>query len=275
MSFLTIDSTKCKKDGLCAGECPLMLIEINPATSIPEAVTDAGERCLKCGHCVAICPHAALSVAGIDIQDCIPLRNDLLLSEDHLRQLIKSRRSVRKFQDKIIEQEKLSRLIDIARYAPTGGNSQQVQWLVFNSPVEVKKIAAATIDFMKGLINKNHPMVEKYNLHRMVNRWDSGVDGILRGAPALIVAYSPKQSGLATIDGTIALSYLDIAAAAFGLGCCWAGFFMIASSQSPEVLKILNLPEGNVCTGGLMIGYPKYIYHRIPPRREANIVWRP
>jgi len=274
MNFLTVDLKKCKHDGICAAECPSMLIQMNPDTSVPEAVPEAGERCLKCGHCVAVCPHAALSVTGIDVQDCLPMKSELFLSEDQVGQLIKSRRSIRKYQDKKIEQEKLAKLIDIARYAPTGGNSQMVQWLVINSRDEVKKIAAATIDFMKSLVNKNHPLTEKYELPRLIKRWDSGVDGILRSAPTLIVAHAPKQYGLATIDCTIALSYLDIAAASFGLGCCWAGFFMIASTQSGSVLKILNLPQGNVCVGALMIGYPTYNYYRIPPRKEAIVSWR-
>ena len=49
---------------------------------------------------------------------------------------------------------------------------------------------------------------------------------------------------------------------------------MIAASQSASVLKMLTLPEGNICAGGLMIGYPKNNYHRIPPRNEAKILWR-
>jgi nitroreductase/NAD-dependent dihydropyrimidine dehydrogenase PreA subunit len=273
MSFVTVDPEKCKHDGICAAECPMMLIEMNTNTSLPEAVSGAEERCVQCGHCVTVCPHAALSIVGINVQDCQPLKKALLIPEDQVGQLIKSRRSIRNYRNKNIEREKLSKLIDIARYAPTGGNSQMVQWLVINSHDEVKKVAAATIDFMQGLVNQNHPLAERYNLQSLVKRWDSGIDGILRGAPALVVAHAPKEYGLATVDCTIALSYLDITASSVGLGCCWAGFFMIAS-QSASVSKILALPEGNICVGGLMIGYPNYHYQRIPPRKEAKILWR-
>ena len=187
MNFLTIDREKCMQDGICATECPRMLIEFNNESLLPEAVTDAEEQCVKCGHCVAVCPHEALSVAGIKIQDCQPVKNDLLLSVDQVGQLIKMRRSIRNYHNKKIEREKLTKLVDIARYAPTGGNTQQVQWLVINSHDEVRKIAAATIEFLKGLVNKNHPLAERYNLEGLVKRWDSGIDGIFRGAPALIV----------------------------------------------------------------------------------------
>jgi nitroreductase/NAD-dependent dihydropyrimidine dehydrogenase PreA subunit len=274
MNFITIDREKCAHDEICAAECPLMLIKFNSESLFPEAVNDAEEQCVKCGHCVAVCPHGALSVTGIKVQDCQPLENNLLLSVDQVGQLIKMRRSIRNYNNKKIEHEKLTRLIDVARYAPTGGNSQLVEWLVINSHDEVRKVAAETIEFMKGLVNKNHPLAERYNLPDLVKRWDSGIDGIFRGAPALIVAHAPKEYGLATVDCTIALSYLDITANSFGLGCCWAGFFMIASSQSASVLKMLGLPEGNICVGALMIGYPKYSYHRIPPRKDTKVLWR-
>jgi len=274
MSFITVDQKKCAHDGICAAECPMGLITMNKETSLPEGIDGAEQRCIKCGHCVAVCPHGAVSVSGINAADCLPIKKELLVSTDQIEQLIKSRRSVRKYRDKKIEREKLTKLIDIARYAPTGGNSQQVQWLVINSRDEVKKIAASVVDFMSGMIKNGHPLAERYNLPALVGAWESGVDVIFRGAPALIVAHAPKEYGLATVDCTAALSYLDISAASFGIGCCWAGFFMIAASQSPSVMKILDLPEGNVCAGGLMAGYAKYDYHMIPPRKDARVIWK-
>jgi ferredoxin len=83
MNFITIDREKCVHDGICATECPLMLIEFNNESLLPEAVADAEERCLKCGHCVSVCPHEALSVAGIKVQDCKPFESNLHLSVAH------------------------------------------------------------------------------------------------------------------------------------------------------------------------------------------------
>lgn len=274
MSFAVIDQSKCARDGLCAKECPMSLLTMKGSTSFPEGIEDAEKRCVKCGHCVAVCPHDAISIDGLNSNDCIQINKELLPSVDQTESLIKSRRSIRKYSDKNVEREKIEKLIDIARFAPTGGNSQQVEWLVINSRDEVKKLAGAVVDFIRQLIEDKHPIAEKYSLSGLVKAWDAGIDGIFRGAPGLVIAHATKEYNLATVDCTIALSYLDLAAASSGLGCCWAGFFMIASSQSPTVQKLLNLPEGNTCIGGLMIGYPKYDYHKIPPRKEAKIIWR-
>ncbi len=273
MSLITVDQKKCSRDGLCAQECPTGIILMSDS-KFPQEIDDAEKRCVKCGHCIAICPHEAISVEGINSKDCISVKKELQLSVEQVEQQIKSRRSIRKYKDKKIEQEKLKKLIDIASYAPTGGNSQLVEWVVINSREEVKKLAGATIEFIKGLIETKHPLTERYSFDGIIKGWEAGADYIFRGAPALVIAHSPKENGLATVDCTIALAYLDIAAAPLGLGTCWAGFFMIASSQSPFVQQLLALPESNVCVGGLMIGYPKYTYRAIPPRKDAKIIWR-
>jgi len=274
MSFLTVDQNKCTHDALCVRECPIALISMKDPSSFPQGIDNAEKMCVLCGHCVAVCPHGALSVNGIQVEDCLPFQKELNLPVDQVEHLIKSRRSIRHYQDKPVEREKLEKLIDIARYAPTGGNSQLVGWIILNSKEEVQKIAGATIDFMRQLIKDNHPINQKYPLDKMVRAWENGYDGIFRGAPAVVITHVPKEYGMGPVDSIIALSYLDIAAASFGLGGCWAGFFMMAASQSPVFKELLSLPEGNITIGGLMIGYPQFGYPRIPPRKEAKIIWK-
>ena len=75
------------------------------------------------------------------------------------------------------------------------------------------------------------------------------------------------------VDSTIALSYLDLAAASLNIGCCWAGFFMIAASGSEQIRKMLNIPDHFVFTGCLMAGYSDEKYMTIPPRNRAKVTW--
>jgi nitroreductase len=74
-----------------------------------------------------------------------------------------------------------------------------------------------------------------------------------------------------TIDSAIALSYMDLAAPSLGLGCCWAGFFMIAAGSWPPLAEAFQLPEGHKSFGAMMVGYPKFRYQRLPERNEAKI----
>jgi nitroreductase len=124
------------------------------------------------------------------------------------------------------------------------------------------------------MIQSNHPMTETYSLSDLVAAWEAGDDRVLRQAPVLVVAYAPSEYPMAPADCAIALSYLDLAAPSFGLGACWAGFFMLAVANWPPLQQALALPEGHSCFGAMMVGYPKHRYHRLPLRNEAQISWR-
>jgi nitroreductase len=100
------------------------------------------------------------------------------------------------------------------------------------------------------------------------------MDPILRGAPTLVIAHAPKGYALAQVDSSIALTFLDLAAPTLGLGSCWAGFFMMAAVQWPPLQEVLALPEDHACFSAMMIGYPKYEYHRLLLRKEAATNWR-
>jgi len=272
MSYFTIDKDKCKRDGICAAECPLRIIEFKKG-QVPAPVEGWEQMCIRCGHCVTVCPHGAFSISYMKPEDCPPVRKDMALSIEHVEHLLRSRRSIRSYQEKEIEKEKISKLIDIARYAPTGTNSQQVKWLVINSREEVRNMAEMTVDWMRYLIKENNPVAMAYNLESIIAIWDSGYDIICRGAPGLVIAHAPKEYAAAHVDSTIALTFLDLAAPSFGLGSCWAGFFMMAASHWPPLQQSLSLPEGHSSFGAMMIGYPKYKYQRLPLRKEPDITW--
>lgn len=273
MSIVKIKHELCKKDSLCIAECPNMLLSYDQQSGYPKMDETRLSDCIDCGHCVAVCPTSALSLSSSVHENIVEIKDNLKISLNQVEQLLKSRRSIRNYLNKPVEKEKLEKLIDIARYAPTGMNSQMVQYVVVSTPEKVKEVAAGVIEFMRAVIKFDAESAGRYNLSKLVEIWDSGCDIILRGAPALIVAHTPKEYGLATIDCTLALSTLDIASQPLGLGCCWAGFFMIAISKSPDLMKLLGIPDTNICGGGLMVGYPKHKFRNIPGRKTAVVNW--
>ena len=273
MRHINVDQEKCRHDGICTAICPMSIIEMKDGLT-PQLVAGVEDLCISCGHCVAVCPHGALSLDEMKVAACSPVRAELALGSDQAEQFLRSRRSIRTYSPKAVEREKLARLIDLAHYAPTGTNSQQVQWLVINSREQLHAMGTMIIDMLRNLIKAGHPLAQAYRLERSVAAWEAGKDPVLRGAPALVVAHAPKSYPLAQVDSTIALTFLDLAAPTVGLGACWAGFFMMTAAQSPQLQELLALPEGHVCCGALMIGYPKYAYHRLPTRKEPAISWR-
>jgi nitroreductase/NAD-dependent dihydropyrimidine dehydrogenase PreA subunit len=273
MRHITVDKSKCRHDGICTAVCPMSIIEMKGGME-PALVAGLEDLCISCGHCVAICPHGALSLDEMKVEDCPPVKAELRLSREQTEQLLRSRRSIRAYSSKAVERDKLARLIDMAHYAPTGTNSQQVQWLVINSREQLHALSGEIIAMLRYLIKEGHPLAKAYRLERSIAAWEAGKDPVLRGAPALVIAHAPKAYPLAQVDSTIALAFLDVAAPAMDLGACWAGFFMMAAAQWPPLQEALALPEEHACCGALMVGYPKFDYHRLPTRKEATISWR-
>ena len=130
MALLIVDNEKCKKDGICAADCPMAIIKLENEEG-PRIVPGGDAFCLRCGHCVAICPHGALSHQEIPLESCVPLNKAHRINADQAVQFLRSRRSIRFFKDKPLEKDTLKRLIEIGRYAPTASNSQLVEWTVF------------------------------------------------------------------------------------------------------------------------------------------------
>jgi ferredoxin len=154
MSLLIVDETKCKQDGFCLKDCPRAIIRIKDKESYPELVPGGEQSCLTCGHCVAVCPHGAMSHTKVPFEDCAPLQKEMAINEPQVAQFLRSRRSIRQFKDRPVEKQKIQRLIEIARYAPTGSNTQLVEWRVFAGRDKIKELARLAADWALAMLEK-------------------------------------------------------------------------------------------------------------------------
>lgn len=274
MRVLTVDPDKCNFCELCGIECTAGIIVTKGLGDLPRMPRRVAELCINCGHCVAVCPTAAITLDTMNPEDCTPVRQELLPTPEQAEHFLKSRRSVRVYKEEPVPRETLAKLIDTARYAPSGHNLQPVEWLVVANPEEVRRLSAVVVDWMRSAIEEGSPLAETLPLNLVVTAWESGFDPIMRSAPHAIVAHAPGDVASAQTDGIIALTYLELAAYSLGLGACWAGFLHFAATSYPAMLKALQLPEGHQCLGAMMIGYPKHRLARIPLRNGPAILWR-
>lgn len=274
MSLFSVDTEKCKGDGICAAECPAHIIVMGDGHACPEPADGADELCIHCGHCVAVCPHGALSHQSMSPDQCPPLRKDWLPDARRVEHFLRSRRSIRTYREQPVNRELIEKLIDIARYAPSGHNTQPVRWLVISGREEVNRLAGLVVDWMRHLYKEQREFALSLHMDRIIDAWERGVDSVCRAAPHLIVAHAPKDDRTAPAACTIALAHLELAAPSFGLGVCWAGYFNAAASVWPPLREVLELPQGHASLGALMIGFPKYTYYRLPLRNAPVITWR-
>jgi nitroreductase len=232
--------------------------------------------CIKCGHCVSVCPVSALALAGLEPESCQPIEaQGAPASPAQLELFLKSRRSIRLFKPDPLPDETLKKLFEIADYAPTGLNRRQVRWQLFSKPEDVKRLAALVVGFMKDLLAESPEQGASLALDKIVKAWELGADPIMRGAPQLAVAHAPGSDGMAQTSGDIALEYLELAAHALGAGACWAGYFHFAAIRRYKpLLDFLALPEGDAVLGGMMLGSPALTYKRLPLRPPLQVSWR-
>lgn len=272
MGLISIDTGKCNRDGFCVRDCPTAIIAL-PENGFPVIAPGKEGSCLECGHCVAVCPFGALSHARIPIDKSPAVRDGLCLSEEQAAQFLRSRRSVRRFLDRPVEKEKIRRLIEIARYAPTGGNSQTVEWLVMDDKSRIKEISALAVEWLRKIVKNPQVVAASPYLPLTVAAWDAGFDSVLRGAPVLITAMAPGEAMNGMVDLTLALSYLDLFATPMKLGTCWAGLLQGALLNSPAVKAAVGIPETHPHHYPIMVGYPEPKYFRLPERRAPKIAF--
>ena len=263
MSLIEVEQEKCQRDGICATICPLELIH-QEGEGFPEPTADADQLCISCGHCVAVCPTGALSLSRMRMKDCLPVRDDLRVSAEALEQFLKVRRSIRFFKEEPVPREILERVIDATRWAPSAINIQPVRWLVVEKPADVRHLAGLVAEWLR----------KETFAPRYIAAWDRGKDVILRGAPHLVAAYASSGHFWAPVDCAIAVTYLELAAQAHGLGTCWSGLLARAAALFAPIAEFLRLGKDQRINGAVMIGYPKCRYHRIPVRNRAMVTWR-
>lgn len=274
MTLFHIDKEKCKRDGICVRVCPGKIILQSEKKDYPVPSLDAEEFCIDCGHCVAACPHGALTLSSMPMSVCPVIDQDLLPDATALRQLLLARRSIRCYKKKTVPTRIIQELIDTARYAPTGSNKQPVHWTIIQNPDDVRRLASLVIDFFKLMLPLATDDLSVRRFQRIINTWDAGVDRIMRNAPHLVVASSPTDMSFPAVDCATALAYLELYAFSRGLGTCWAGYFTGAANVHPPIMDMLALPAGHQCYGALMLGYPQHTYTRIPNRKAPQIDWR-
>jgi nitroreductase/NAD-dependent dihydropyrimidine dehydrogenase PreA subunit len=273
MATFDVDFDKCQRDGLCAAECPTQVIRLGDPDPVPAAGPDFADYCLACGHCVAVCPTGAFRLAGMAPEQCPPIEKELQLSREQAEQFLRGRRSIRVFREKPVERAKLEKLIEIACAAPSAKNSQPWNWTVVEEPAEVRRLAGMVVEWMRTVMQAYPERAAAAAFPRVVAAWDQGIERVCRGAPHVIVAHADKSYPFGAEDTALALSYLELFAPQLGLGACWGGYFYSAVNAHPPLFQALGLPAGHRAFGAVMVGYPKFRYHRLTLRRPPRIAW--
>jgi nitroreductase len=142
---------------------------------------------------------------------------------------ISERRSIRAYQDRPVENEKLELVLEAARLSPSARNRQEWKFVVIKDRETRDKLAAT-----------------------------ANIKPFVSGAPVIIAACATEAEYVmscgqlaGTVDTSIAFSYLILQAHALGLGTCWLG-----SYDEGAVKEILGIPPHVRVVAVTPLGYP-------------------
>lgn len=180
---------------------------------------------------------------------------------------IRTRRSIRVYEDKPVEEEKLRKVLEAARLAPSAGNRQPWRFIVVTDP-KVKEELRLTKEKLRPPPKEPPPMPSR-GPPRGPPR------DPIRSAPVIIVGCAlPNESFPGTnfwkIDVAIALQNLVLAAWEQGLGTCWIGVF----HEEEEVKKVLGLPKEARVVAMIALGYPAEKKEPVTDRKPLNDIVR-
>ena len=267
--ILTVDQSKCVRCGICAEICPSCIITMGD--NGPELVYDGG--CMACGHCVAICPTGAMNNNQCQIEEQLPITSKVL-DKDTAMDFLRTRRSIRNFTDKKIDEETFKELLNAGRYAPTAANTQGLYYIVISDKELIKKIADTTADWMEKEIEIGSPR-KRYFTNVLRTYRDRNIDIIARNAPYLIIALARRLNETAISNCDQAWAYINLFAPTIGIGTTVAGFIQTCGQDGYEPLReLLEVPKKQIIVGALMAGYPKYKYKRLPERQHLKVEFR-
>lgn len=287
--MISIDPSRCTKCGLCIPICVRRILQ-EGAKAVE--VTDP-QMCLYCGHCKAICPSDAPQFSeGNDQFTSMPDKKEVPSAAIFFR-LLRRRRSLRLYQDRLVEQVQLKMIVEAGRYAPTGSNRQACEYAVVSGRKALDKICGLAI---QNLLEQGKTIQEAIEQHRrskkplpdeliskqtlppvwerIAGKWQEGVDQLLHHAPALIIIHMKK--GLATtpeIDAAIASTQMILLAETLGLGTCYIGFLIWAVENSGELKRMVQIPPDHQALVAFTVGYPDAHFLRFVARNPAKVRW--
>lgn len=272
MSEFIVDEKKCTKCGTCVSICPAGIIRFGDF-GFPEMDERLKGRCIECGQCVLFCPACADELSFMKDDSLIKCADMKLPTQEEGENLIRSCRSIRKYKDTPITHEEFEKIFYTVRQAPSAVNAQPVRWIVTEDAQKTKEVANLILCWLREEIFKDPTSPVAIFGAAMIRRAREGDDVLLRGAPHIAVAVVPKEYRWPE-DGSIALTYFDLAAHNMGIGCCRAGYLTMAVRSFKGLREFLGISEEEHVCGALMAGWPKLKPVReFPMRREADVHW--
>lgn len=277
-----LDKDKCIKCGKCINTCSGMVIEFGKDgyPYLKDFERFGWRGCWRCQHCLAVCPTGAISILGKKPEDS--MQKPPKEMGHYMEQLITTRRSCRRFQNKNVDSNLITSMLNAMSAAPTGGNAQGVEYTVIDDKDRVHEIWKKAYSVMDSKAKKHeytHSFSDFYYSKMKQSEKTVRKDDLLFcGAPHLFIAHEKSEGKWAEdskVNCNIATAYFELLCNAHGLGTAIMSYpAEVLNELAPEAREMLGIPRNHYT--GLIIGfgYPEIEYARGVQKDRGNKIHR-
>jgi nitroreductase len=188
--------------------------------------------------------------------------------------VIFTRRSVRAYEKKKIDQQTIRALLDAAVRAPTAMQAEPWLFLVIQDERTLTRYSnvARTMKLaeMESQLEPHWP--DKARRDRCLAELRNPEFSIFYNAPVLIVICARSRGPFVEADCWLAAENLMLAACALGLGSCAVGA-AVAAFKTPDAVEEFGLPRDSFAVAPIVIGVPSGAAGEPQARREPEIIW--
>jgi nitroreductase len=189
-------------------------------------------------------------------------------------QNIYARRSVRRYQDRLVERGLIEQVIDAGRMAPTAMMKQPWKFYVLTEKASIQEFSKATIRALtKEMVHEGPVGIAKLALGALYSMYHSNLmhgPDIFYGAPVVIFITAPEDEPWAYYDVSMCAQNMMLAAKALGLDSCPLGVGKVVEQTS--IYYKLRVPYPEKVLLAVIIGYGDE--HPKPhPRSRDNVVY--
>lgn len=282
MTTIAIDSSLCKRCGICLQICPMEVFE--QAEKGDPVIVAKDDLCISCGQCMAICAQGAHIHSNIGRSRIVRIDPQTLPDYQNVMALIQSRRSIRRFKDTIVEKDKIIQVISAARFAPSAENFQSTKYLVLQDKLIIQRVVELAINFLEKKNNESRNSLDEHKPDDHQNKSIRNIDVILEAykrkhdrltfdAPTLIFFFSRIGLSFSEVNANLAIQNAMLAAHSLGLGSFYTGYIVSCCQLDENIAKLLSIPVGYEVYGAIALGYPKNKFVNYIERNNPEITW--
>ena len=182
-----------------------------------------------------------------------------------LMELMKYRRSIRKYEDRQIEKADLEKVIEAGLFAPNAGGGQRCLMVAVHNKDTVEKIGRLNVACM----DRSHLAGKFVSAEQPSIIDDPTIKSGFYGAPTVCVLFGPKNFLYSIPDAFCCAENMVLEATELGLASCIIarGEETFANPEGEAYLKEWNIPENYIARCFVLLGYCKGDYPVEKPRK--------